>query len=289
MIFIRKHRNQFTVKRMCSALGVSEKGYYNWLKRPPSNRQRENQIVFDLISAIYEASGKRYGSPKILYELRKRGLKYGHKRIERIMKTNNMRSIVTKKRKPFSGSVKVGEEFENVLNRNFNVPEPKKVWVTDITYIKAVTGWLYLCVFIDLFSRKVVGWSVSQNPDAELVLTALNMACENEQPEPGLLVHSDQGTQYGSHIYRDALRDRKFIQSMSRRGNCWDNACVESFFHVFKSEELNWVKIENIRHLHSVVFRYIEIFYNRIRIHSSLGYMSPVQFENMNKCLTGTV
>lgn len=289
MRFIREHRNQFTVKRMCSALEVSEKGYYNWLKRPPSNRKKENQIILDRISVIYQASGKRYGSPKILHELKKQGFRYGHKRIERIMKNNNIRSIIMKKRKPFSGSVKIGDESENLLNRNFIVPEAKKVWVTDITYIKAVTGWLYLCVYIDLFSRKIVGWSVSRNPDAELVLTALTMACENEQPGPGLLVHSDQGTQYGSHIYRNTLRDRKFTQSMSRRGNCWDNACVESFFHLLKGEELNWVRIEDIRHLHGVAYRYIEIFYNRIRSHSSLGYMSPVQFENNKKCLTGTV
>lgn len=280
MRFIRENRNLFKVKRMCRVLGVSEEGYYRWLKRPPSNRGREDQVILDSIIQIHESSGKRYGSPKILEELKKQGFKCGHKRVERLMSENRIKSIAVKKKKPHGGSVKAEEASENLLNRNFTVMERNKVWVTDITYIKAVSHWLYLCVFLDLYSRKVVGWSVSRNPDARLVLSALNMACEREKPDPGLMIHSDRGTQYGSKEYRKALGDRKFTQSMSRTGNCWDNACIESFFHLIKGEELNQVKIEGILHLQKVVFRYIELFYNRIRTHSTLGYLSPIQFEN---------
>ena len=280
MRFIRENRNQFKVKRMCSVLGVSQEGYYRWLKRKPSQRQMEDQKLLDRIIQIHESSGKRYGSPKILDELRKQGFKCGHKRVERLMHENAIKSIIVKKRKPHSGSVKPEEASENLLNRNFTVTERNKVWVTDITYIKAITQWLYLCVFLDLHSRKIVGWSVSKNPDTRLVISALSMACEKEQPNTGLLIHSDRGTQYGSKEYRKALDDNNFLQSMSRTGNCWDNACAESFFHIIKSEELNWVKVEGIGHLHKVVFRYIELFYNRIRTHSTLGYLSPIQFEN---------
>ena len=154
MKFIRINRNQFAVKRMCSALEVSEKGYYSWLKRPPSKRKREDQALLVHISTIYESSGRRYGSPKILHELRKQGFQCGHKRVERIMKENKIRSIVTKKRRPYNSSVKAEEASENILNRNFTASAPNKVWVTDITYINAVSGWLYLCVFLDLFSSE---------------------------------------------------------------------------------------------------------------------------------------
>jgi len=282
MRFIRENRNLFKVKRMCSALGVSEEGYYRWLKRPPSKREREDQVLLDCIIRIHESSGKRYGSPKILEELKKQGFKCGHKRVERLMSENMIKSITIKKRKPRSGSVKPEEASENLLDRNFTVMDRNKVWVTDITYIKTVSHWLYLCVFLDLYSRKVVGWSVSRNPDTRLVLSALSMACAKEEPNLGLMIHSDRGTQFGSKEYRKELKDRQFTQSMSRTGNCWDNACIESFFHIIKSEELNWVKVEGIWHLQKVVFRYIELFYNRVRIHSTLGYLSPMQFENKN-------
>ena len=280
MRFIRENRNFFKVKRMCSVLGVSEEGYYRWLKRPPSRLQIEDHVLLDHIIRIHESSGKRYGSPKILEELKKQGFTCGHKRVERLMRENRIKSITVKKKRTHGSSVKPEEASENLLNRNFSVMERNKVWVTDITYIKGAFQWLYLCVFLDLYSRKVVGWSVSRNPNARLVLAAFDMACEKEQPGPGLMIHSDRGTQYGSKEYRNSLDDREFIQSMSRAGNCWDNACMESFFHLLKTEELNRVNVGGIKDLYRVVFRYIELFYNRIRIHSHLGYMSPIQFDN---------
>lgn len=280
MMFIRENRDNFTVKRMCSALGVSEAGYYRWLKRPPSKRSISDQVLLQAIYEIYKSSNQRYGSPKIWRHLRKQGFVCGHKRVERLMYAQKIRAKVVKKRKPWSGSVRAEDATENLLNRQFSVFAANKVWVTDITYIKAVGGWLYLCVFMDLYSRKVVGWSVSNSPDAKLVLDALSVAAQREQPKDGLMIHSDRGIQYGSNAFRSVLKDKKYIQSMSRKGNCWDNACMESFFSLIKAEELDGVRIEGINHLYEIVYRYIEVFYNRIRIHSAIGYMSPIQFEN---------
>ena len=280
MMFIRENRDTFTVKRMCAALGVSEAGYYRWLKRPPSKRSVANQSLLQAICEIHESSKQRYGSPKIWRQLKQKGFVCGHKRVERLMCAHKIRAKVARKRKPWSGSIKAEEASKNLLDRKFSVSESKKVWVTDITYIKAAGGWLYLCVFLDLYSRKVVGWSAANSPDAKLVLDALSVALKRERPESGLMIHSDQGVQYGSNSFRSALKDHGFIQSMSRKGNCWDNACMESFFSLIKAEELDGMRIEGINHLREVVYKYIEVFYNRIRIHSAIGYMSPVQFEN---------
>lgn len=280
MMFIKSNQRNFTVKRMCAALGVSEAGYYRWSKRPPSRRSISDQILLQAICEVYESSKQRYGSPKIWRQLQLRGFICGHNRVERLMRVHGIRAKVVKKRKPWIGSVRKENAAENILNRNFSASAANKVWVTDITYIKATCGWLYLCVFLDLYSRKVVGWSISNSPDSGLVLNALFVALKREKPDSGLIIHSDQGVQYGSNAYRSILKTNHFIQSMSRRGNCWDNACVESFFSRIKAETLNDERINNINHLYEIVYRYIEIFYNRIRIHSSLGYMSPVQFEN---------
>lgn len=279
MNFIRQHRTEFTVARMCWVLGVTEGGYYRWLKRPPSGRTLEDQRLGEEVERIYSESRKRYGSPKILHEMRKIGFRCGHKRVERLMRARSLRSIVSRKRKPWTGSVKPVEAAANLLNREFSTAAPNLAWVTDITYIRAASGWLFLCAILDLYSRKIVGWAVSSKADTSLVLAALRMACEREKPGKGLIVHSDRGTQYGSKEFRKELGDRGFKQSMSRKGDCWDNACMESFFRLIKVEELNQIKIEGIGHLHGVVRWYIEIFYNRIRIHSTLGYLSPVQFE----------
>lgn len=280
MMFIRENRDNFTVKRMCAALGVSEAGYYRWLKRPPSKRSITDHALLQSICEIHESSNRRYGSPKIWRQLRQQGVVCGHKRVERLMCAHKIRAKVVKKRKPWIGSVRAEDAAENLLNRQFSVSAANKVWATDITYIKTVGGWLYLCVFLDLYSRKVVGWSVSNSPDTKLVLDALSVAIRRERPACGLMIHSDQGVQYGSNSFRSALRDNEFIQSMSRRGNCWDNACMESFFSRIKAEELDGMRIDGINHLYEVVYKYIEVFYNRIRIHSAIGYMSPIQFEN---------
>lgn len=276
-----KHREIFPVSRMCHVLGVSRSGYYDWLKVPESQRSLENRELLAHIKEIHSESKQRYGSPKILIELAKRGYHYGHNRVSRIMRENGIKSKVVKKFRPKGKTIRLGEAASNVLERRFHWEKPNQAWATDITYIPTKSGWVYLCVFLDLCSRAIVGWSVSENMKAELALKALENACTRRKPGEDLIIHSDQGSQYGSELFRQHLKNYKFIQSMSRRGNCWDNACVESFFRLIKVEELNDYHFENIEEVQFVIFRYIEHFYNRKRIHSKLGYMSPVNYEQL--------
>lgn len=264
---------------MCHVFGVSRSGYYDWLHAPESMRDAENRILLSQIKEIYYESKKRYGSPKILIELLKRGYRCGHNRVARIMHENNIRSKVMKKYRPKNKVIKIGEAVSNILNRRFYWVKPDQAWATDITYIPTKSGWVYLCVFLDLCSRAIVGWSVSKSMKADLVLNALDNACKKRKPGKELIIHSDQGSQFGSDDFRQYLNDHDFIQSMSRRGNCWDNACVESFFRLLKVEELNDYNFNNIEEVRYKVFSYIEYFYNRKRIHSQLGYVSPLEFE----------
>jgi len=274
-----KHKDTYPVSRMCHVLGVSRSGYYNWLKVPESQRAVENRELLAKIKEIHASSKQRYGSPKILFELENQGYRYGHNRVARIMRENDIKSKVVKKFRPKGKVIQIGDAVSNVLNRRFSWDKPDQAWATDITYIPTKSGWVYLCVFLDLCSRKIVGWSVSKNMKTELVLNALEDACTKRNPSDNLIIHSDQGSQFGSNDFRQYLKKNKFIQSMSRRGNCWDNACVESFFRLIKVEELNDYHFNNIDEVRYKIFSYIEYFYNRQRIHSQLGYMSPVNYE----------
>jgi len=274
-----ENKDTYPVSRMCHVLGVSRSGYYDWLKAPDSQRAVENRKLLSQIKDIHAGSKQRYGSPKILFELGKRGYRYGHNRVARIMRENDIKSKVVKKFRPKGKVIKIGDAFSNVLNRRFVWDKPDQAWGTDITYIPTKSGWVYLCVFLDLCSRIIVGWSVSENMKTDLVLNALENACARRNPGENLIIHSDQGSQFGSDDFRKYLKNHKFVQSMSRRGNCWDNACVESFFRLIKVEELNDYKFNNIDEVRYKIFGYIEYFYNRKRIHSRLGYMSPVDYE----------
>ena len=276
-----KYRKTYSVSGMCRVLGVSRSGYYDWLKAPELPRAIENRELLILIKEIYAESKQRYGSPKILLELEKRGYQYGHNRVARIMRKNNIKSKVVKKFRPKGKVIQANEAVSNVLDRRFNWEKPNQAWVTDITYIPTKSGWVYLCVFLDLYSRMIVGWSVDKNMKTEMVLKALKSACAKRNPGNNLIIHSDQGSQFGSNDFKQYLKNNNFIQSMSRRGNCWDNACVESFFRLIKVEELNDYSFKNIDDVKYKIFSYIEYFYNRQRIHSSLGYMSPVNYENI--------
>ena len=274
-----KYRDTYSVSRMCHVLGVSRSGYYDRLDAPESKRASENRILLSQIKEIHSESKKRYGSPKILIELLKQGYSCGHNRVARIMRENSIRSKVMKKYRPKNKVIRIGEAVSNILNRRFHWAKPDQAWATDITYIPTKSGWVYLCVFLDLCSRVIVGWEVSKSMKAELVLNALENASVKRKPGKELIIHSDQGSQFGSDDFRQYLKDNKFIQSMSRRGNCWDNACVESFFRLLKVEELNDYTFNNIDEVRYKIFSYIEYFYNRKRIHSKLGYVSPVEFE----------
>lgn len=274
-----KYSNRFSVLRMCQVLGVSTSGYYDWKKAPETKRMKENRELLKVIKDIHDQSNKRYGSPKVYIELMKRGFSCGHNRVARIMRENGIKSKVIKKYRPRGKVIQISEASDNILNRQFSQNNVDQVWATDITYIKTLNGWVYLCVFIDLCSKAVVGWSIDNHMKTELVLDALEKACMKRRPQRNLLIHSDQGTQYGSDDFRQYLKYNNFKQSMSRRGNCWDNACVESFFKLLKVEELNDYKFNSLEEVKYIIFKYIEYFYNRKRIHSSIGYLAPLEYE----------
>jgi putative transposase len=276
---VKEYEKTYPVSRMCRVLGVSKSGYYAWKESPESKRSLENKVIVEQIKIIFEKNKRRYGSPKITEKLKNAGYRCSHNRVARLMRVNGIRAKVVKKYRHFGDVIDRKEAFANVLDRRFVWEKPDQAWATDITYIPTKKGWVYLCVFLDLCTRYIVGWAVSNTMGKELVMEALRRSCENRKPKKGLIIHSDQGRQFGSSVYKDFIRRHKFIQSMSRRGNCWDNACVESFFRLLKVEELNDHDFADIDSVKYKLFCYIEHFYNRNRIHARLGYLSPLDFE----------
>jgi transposase InsO family protein len=274
--------NRYPVAMMCRALDVSRSGFYAWKTRPQSARSMENEILVAEMRAIHKQHRKSYGSPRMSDELVDRGKKCGRGRAERLMREN---SIAAKPRKRFILTTQADPTkpvAPNLLDRNFSPQGPNQAWASDITYIRTLSGWLYLAVTLDLFSRKVVGWATSSKIDARLVVRALQMAIADRNPAPGLLHHSDQGSQYTADVFQEALSGKKMICSMSRRGNCWDNSVVESFFGSMKVEWLDDL-YPNHREARRDMFEYIEVFYNRTRRHSTLSGLSPIQFETFHK------
>lgn len=276
--FINEHRREHAVQRMCRLLEVSPSGFYEWVKRPLSARAIEDQRLLVLIRASYAASGGVYGQRRVFQDLREIGETCGKHRVARIMKANGIKAIHGYKipRGPYGRPSIIAP---NKLQREFTVHNPDRAWVTDITYIRTWQGWLYLAVVMDLFARKVVGWSMKPTLARELVLDAILMAVWRRKPKQKVLIHSDQGTQYGSDDWLRFCRDHNLEPSMSRRGNCWDNAVVESFFSSLKKERIK-KRIYKTRELaRADVFDYIEVFYNRQRRHSHLGGVSPEAYE----------
>ena len=284
--FIREHRFIFPVERMAKVLNVSPSGYYVWIERPPSKRARENARLDVVIKAVYEANKRRYGSVKITRELQNRGMKYGRTRVANRMRRMRIASIVRKRFKATTNSKHAYPVAPNRLNRDFTVASPNQVWVSDITYIRTNSGWSYLTVFIDLFSRIVTGWAVSASLSHEMVLEAFQKALWRRKPGKGLIVHSDQGVQYACDEFRKTLKKHGCIQSMSRKGDCWDNAVAESFFKTVKTEWTYHVDLQDVRHVKTEAFEYLEIFYNRERLHATLGYQCPAEYERLEykKC-----
>jgi putative transposase len=281
MKWISDHAKQFKVQRMTELLEVSKSGFYRYLKRSPGKRSQENSFLLAKVKEIYDQGRKCYGSPRITASLRQQGYSVGHNRVARIMRENNLKAKMKRKRVNTTDSNHSRPVAENVLNRQFQVPEMNCVWAGDITYIPTREGWLYLAIVLDLHSRKVVGWSMSQTMETELVTGAMDMALQLRNTEPGLLFHSDRGSQYASQSFQEYLKGYGVAQSMSRRGNCYDNACSESFFGTLKLECCDKV-FESRKEASSNIFEYIEVFYNRQRLHSTLGYLSPEQFEQQN-------
>lgn len=277
--FIELFQKHFKIGRMCRIIGIKRSAYYAWKKRPHNLRANKNKEMMENIRKAHKNSGEKYGSPRIYKQLRADGFNCGLNRVARIMRKNGIQARMKKRFKITTDSSHKAPVADNILDRNFKVDGPNKAWVSDITYIWTHAGWLYLCIVLDLYSRRIVGWSMSNRMKAGMVVSALEMASRNRHPEKGLIFHSDRGSQYASELVRKELINRGMIASMSRKGNCWDNACAESFFHSLKTEELNFWNFLNREDAKSCVFRYIEVFYNRMRLHSFLGYKSPFVFE----------
>jgi putative transposase len=277
--FIADHRGIFNVGRMCALLNVSRSGFYSWLTRPESRRSIENRALEDKIRVLHAASHGIYGSPKIHQDLTDDGVRCGKNRVARIMREAGIRSRTKKKFKATTNSRHNLPVAPNLLNQEFTVDAPDRTWVGDITYIHTQEGWLYLAVLIDLFNRKVVGWSASSRLTRQLAIDALQMALDHRHPVPGLMHHSDRGSQYASGDYQKLLAKNKMTCSMSRKGNCYDNAVAESFFHLLKTEWVNHHRYLSRSEATSSLFYYIEIFYNRKRRHSVLDYTTPQEYE----------
>ena len=263
---------------MCRVLKVARSGFYDWLHKPLSNRSLEDRRLLALIRESYEASGGIYGSLRVFADLREAGERCGKHRVPRIMREHKIKALRGYKA-PRRIVGRPSLIAPNRLNRGFSVKAPNQAWVTDITYLRTWQGWLYLAVVIDLYARKVVGWSMKPTLAKELALDALLMAVWRRKPRGPVLVHSDQGSQYGSDEWQRFCRAHRLEPSMSRRGNCWDNAVAESFFSSLKKERIK-KRVYKTRELaRADVFDYIEVFYNRVRRHSHLGGISPEAFE----------
>jgi putative transposase len=279
--FIRAEKAMFPVRWMCRLLDVSRSGYYAWVEGNDSREQHDRQIL-QVIREVFEENREAYGSPRIYRELRERRIRCSKSRLERLMRENGITPPRKKKYRVTTNSNHKNPIAPNVLQRDFTSPAPNRRWVSDITYVWTRAGWLYLAVVLDLFSRRIVGWAMESNLDTEsLPLRALHMALFGRAPTRGLIHHSDRGCQYTSQAYRDALRTRAIVCSMSRRGDCWDNAVVESFFASLKLELIHRRSFRTREEARLAIFDYIEIFYNRQRRHSYLGYMSPEEFERI--------
>jgi transposase InsO family protein len=264
---------------MCHILKVSRSGYYKWLGRPESKRKRQHKKWTEQVKDVYDKSRQLYGSPKITQQLLKNGVSISERTVTRIMKENGIRSKTVKKYKATTNSKHMLPVQDNVLDRQFTASKPNAKWVTDITYISTGEGWLYLASVMDLYSRKIVGWHMGERMTKELVLHALKQAYKRQHPGKGLIHHSDRGSQYASADYQKQLQIYEMIGSMSRKGNCYDNACIESFHSVLKKELIYLNKYETREEARKSIFEYIEVFYNNQRIHSTIGYNTPSDFE----------
>ena len=266
---------------MCRVLGVSRSGFYASRSRPPSEKKLVDQKLTQRILSIHSESRGTYGSPRVYAELREEGFEVGRNRVARLMRKEGITARLKRRFRRTTDSAHDYPVAANKLDRKFETDAPNRVWTTDITYVWTQEGWLYLAVVLDLFSRRIVGWSMSDNMRTELVLGALTMAIGNRLPDGELLHHSDRGSQYASFLYQKALKANGIVCSMSRRANCLDNAVAESFFGTIKTELIHRHTWPNRDSARRAIHEYIEVFYNRRRRHSSLGMMSPAEFEDV--------
>jgi len=281
--FMYEHRRDFRVNKMAEVLKVCRSGYYQWALNKKTKKEIEDEKFLALIQAEFDKSRKTYGARRISKALQKQGVKIGRFRTERIMAENN---IVPKTVTKFKATTNSNHNYPvspNLLNRNYNVDTPYVVWVTDITYVATREGWLYLAAVMDLFSGRIVGWAMDSTMTQQLVIDALKQAIGRTNPPRGVICHSDRGVQYASKKYRSLLKKYGFNQSMSRKGDCWDNAPMESFFGTLKTELIYHEDYRTRAEARYSIFDYVETFYNKIRLHSKLGYDTPENYEKSRK------
>jgi transposase InsO family protein len=277
---IEDYRAVWPVRVMCDALSVSPSGFYAWRSRPESPRNIANRALLVDIRRVHAQHRERYGAPRIHAELRAQGHAISRKRVARIMRQHGIQARAPRRYRVCTTDSKHSLPVaENLLDQNFGANRPDQVWLADITYIPTGEGWLYLAVILDLFTRKVVGWAMRDHMRAELTIAALTMAIQRRRPGAGLIHHSDRGSQYAAGDYRDILQGVAIVQSMSRKGNCWDNAPMESFFGTLKTELVHHGEYPNRDAARRDLFAYVEGYYNRQRRHSAIGYITPEQAE----------
>jgi putative transposase len=276
---MHKHKAEFPISVMCDVLSVSRSGYYAWQKKPVSRRKQANADLLEKIRTVHHDSEETYGSPRVCRALKEQGDTCGENRAARLMREDGLRAKTKRRFKATTDSKHNLPVAPNLLDRGFYPEEPNQVYAGDITYIWTAEGWLYLAVVLDLFSRSVVGWAMDNRMTRQLVMNALNMAVQRRRPPSGIIFHSDRGSQYASANFQSLLTQYGMRCSMSRKGNCWDNAPVESFFGTLKQELVFHKKYLTRFHARQSIFDYIERFYNRRRLHSTLGYKSPADYE----------
>lgn len=280
--FIDRYRSLYRVEKMCRILNIGRSSYYTWKNRSKSMRDKENERLVFKIKLVHGKSRKTYGSPRITAELRASGIRCGKNRIARLMRENGIMAKTKRRFKITTDSKHNLPIAPNLLNQEFTADAPNKTWTGDITYIWTRRGWMYLAVVEDLFNREIVGWSMRKRITKDIAIKALTMAIQRKRPPKGLIFHSDRGSQYASHEFRKLLNKYGCVQSMSGKGNCYDNAVTESFFHTLKTELVYSEKYRTRSEARQSIFEYIEIFYNRVRRHSYLGYVSPVDFGRLS-------
>jgi putative transposase len=278
-VFIAAEKAVYPIEVLCDVLGVSRSGYYAWSKRPEPARAKADAQLKAQIATVHNKSRGTYGSPRVHAELRGKGVRVGRKRVERLMRVEGIRAHQKRRFRRTTNSNHTQPIAPNVLERQFTTQAPNQAWVADVTYIATDEGWLYLAAILDLFSRRVIGWATSATNDRALALDALERALRTRRPSAGLLHHSDRGSPYASEDYREALRRRGIVASMSRTGDCWDNAVAESFFATLKVELVDHERYPTRAAATASIGDYLESFYNPARRHSHLGYVSPMEFE----------
>ena len=277
--FVQQHQDEFPVSRMCHVLSVSRSGFYAWQRRPPSQRTQVNQELVAYMRRLHQQTREAYGARKMWQALKREGWECGRHRIARLRR---QAGLVALRRRRYVRTVQSRQELPTIpnrLNQQFRVSRKNRVWAADLTFIPTQAGWLYVAVLLDLYSRRVVGWGMSDRQSPAVVLEAWRMAWQQRRPAAGLLHHSDQGNQYTASLYQTVLTRRGVVLSFSRKGNCDDNAVVESFFSTLKNELTRHRQFHDRAEARQAIFEYIESFYNRQRLHQALGYRSPEEFE----------